>query len=59
MQRYSFDITVPSESAVLIVMLDIINIDDNAPIIHMIDRCEIPVSNSKQPYLITTRILFC
>nr|AEA29692.1 cadherin [Trichoplusia ni] len=42
MQRYSFDISVPSESAVLIVMLDIINIDDNAPIIHMIDRCEIP-----------------
>ncbi|CAH0582882.1 unnamed protein product [Chrysodeixis includens] len=42
MQRYSFDISVPGETVGLMVLLEIVNIDDNAPIVHMIDRCEIP-----------------
>nr|AFJ04291.1 cadherin-like receptor [Spodoptera litura] len=42
MQGYIFNVGVEGESLVVMVTLDIVNIDDNTPIIEMLEPCSIP-----------------
>lgn len=42
MQRYTFDVSVEGQSLVVTVNLEIVNIDDNAPIIEMLEPCNLP-----------------
>lgn len=44
MQLYMLDISVPGEPLVARVSLQIVNIDDNAPVIRLLDSCVVPVS---------------
>lgn len=43
MQLYMLDISVPGETLVARVSLQIVNIDDNAPVIRLLDSCVVPV----------------
>lgn len=47
MQNYMFEIEVPGERLVATISLEVVNIDDNAPIIQFFEPCVIPVSDSK------------
>ncbi|CAH2210792.1 jg26064, partial [Pararge aegeria aegeria] len=49
MQLYMLDISVPGETLVGRVTLQIVNIDDNAPVIRLLDSCVVPVSISGYP----------
>ncbi|XP_045767241.1 cadherin-23-like [Maniola jurtina] len=42
MQRYMLDVSVPGDAVVGRVTLQIVNIDDNAPIIRLLDSCVVP-----------------
>ncbi|XP_039750968.1 protocadherin-16-like isoform X2 [Pararge aegeria] len=42
MQLYMLDISVPGETLVGRVTLQIVNIDDNAPVIRLLDSCVVP-----------------
>lgn len=44
MQRYMFEINIEGQTLVARVSLEIVNIDDNAPVIQVFDTCSVPVS---------------
>lgn len=44
MQRYMFEINIEGQVLVARVSLEIVNIDDNAPIVQVFDTCVVPVS---------------
>ncbi|XP_038217094.1 protocadherin Fat 1-like [Zerene cesonia] len=45
MRGYMLEVEVPGETLVVTVTLQIVNIDDNAPIIHIFDSCVVPELN--------------
>ncbi|CAG4946142.1 unnamed protein product [Colias eurytheme] len=45
MRSYMLEVEVPGEALVVTVTLQIVNIDDNAPIIHILDPCVVPELN--------------
>lgn len=44
MRLYMLTIEIPGESVQGSITLQIVNIDDNPPIIHVLNSCEVPVS---------------
>ncbi|CAH2040187.1 unnamed protein product, partial [Iphiclides podalirius] len=49
MQRYMFQVRIDGESLVAVVSLQIVNIDDNDPIIQALDACRVPELGSPGP----------
>lgn len=50
MRNYVFSIQVTGESVIVIVSLDIVNIDDNPPVIQLTSACLVEVSENIQLY---------